>query len=199
MSYKEELTKLGQAYKAYLDACNITDRASYEKHRLEGVEYVLRDFRTFSAVYAEYKVWFGNGRKAANYTDRVKLGHEVQATFARIARGYKQTNGRLTKPDVESNDVEPNAYELYLSHIEHNDFIPKDAVLAHFSKFASNTFAQCRKRAITAGYVIESVENGWHITTRPVKVVPKPQQYENLPADEKVKLLEEYIARKLKS
>ena len=164
-------SKFTQAFKAYMDACDIHDEQSYEDARTGCISYVLHDFPRYSAAYKAYMRWSGNGRNALATTDEIKLGNAVHLIMGRIASTFKPSvNGVEHHKTHDVAKRGTTMHQLYTSWLEIDNFVPKDKCLAHFLNLDPSTFSRYRNQLINAGYKIESVKDGWLVKSRPAKV-----------------------------
>lgn len=67
----------------------------------------------------------------------------------------------------------------YRSWCEQNDFVPRDALLLHFTDHAASTWAGIRRALRQEGYEFEEMKQGWRVfrpgALRP-KLLPVPKQ-----------------------
>lgn len=84
------------------------------------------------------------------------IGHAM----GKLGKGKRRANGEKSKtPSIA----------LYEQWIGQNDFVPADAVLAHFSGCSVSAFANARSILRKRGYVLEMHGYGWKVTGRPVE------------------------------
>jgi hypothetical protein len=199
-----KLNSLAEDFRSYMKSCAITDMASYKQAKADGLTYALSNQPSLDTAYQAYRAWFGRNGASYKYNRAVtpktateNLGHRVQITIASVCKEFHpHGKKRIVKPEVytltkrDKSGENTSISKHYRDWCEKHDFVPGDAVLAHFLDCNYNALVYVRKTLIEKGWKFERVPNGWNI------VKPeKPKTLEEMSKDELLAMLKKLVEK----
>lgn len=175
---------------AYLEGYNKSNNRTYGGRIREAREYAIQVCPQAEPFIKAYGASISAGKRLESREEILGLEIVTGIRKLNLKRTFKKGEPPTVSQPKQSSPAENlSLVKMYCAWVEQNDFVPQDALLAHFTGATRGAFVGSRRKLAEMGYILEQVDWGYKIAKRPAK----EKTIDDMSKDEVVALLKKLL------